>query len=50
LYVSCADRKVYERRMKTRGAPSWMTPTTLTPGTAGWLQLRRRCSKTSALI
>jgi len=35
LYVSCADHKLYRRKLKVRGALPWMLPVNLPPWTAG---------------
>jgi sugar lactone lactonase YvrE len=35
LYVSCADHKLYRRRLKTPGAPPWASPIKLPAWTAG---------------
>src|ERR1043166_613269 len=35
LYVTCSDHKVYRRKMKMRGAPSWEPPMKLPPWAPG---------------
>jgi sugar lactone lactonase YvrE len=35
LYVSCADHKLYRRKLKVPGAPAWMAPIELPAASAG---------------
>lgn len=35
LYVTCADHKLYHRRVKVKGSPSWSPPIELPMGSAG---------------